>query len=33
MSLREQKGNSLIEFPNKYIAFDIETTAVDNMYD
>lgn len=33
MSLREQKGNSLIEFPNKYIAFDIETTGLDPMYD
>ncbi len=33
MSLRKKKGKSLIEFPNKYIAFDIETTGLDPMYD
>ena len=31
--MRELKGKSLIEFPNKYIAFDIETTGLDPMYD
>jgi len=31
--LRELKGKSLIEIPNKYIAFDIETTGLDSMYD
>lgn len=31
--MRELKGKSLIEIPNKYIAFDIETTGLDPMYD
>ena len=31
--MRELKGKSLIEIPNKYIAFDIETTGLDSMYD
>ena len=33
MALRKQKGNSLVEFPDKYIALDIETTGLDPMYD
>lgn len=33
MVAREQKGKSLIEIPNKYIAFDIETTGLDSIYD
>ena len=28
----ELKGKSLIEIPNKYIAFDIETTGLDPAY-
>ena len=31
--MRELKRKSLIEIPNKYIAFDIETTGLDSMYD
>lgn len=31
--MRELKGKSLIEIPNKYIVFDIETTGLDPMYD
>lgn len=31
--MRGLKGKSLIEIPNKYIAFDIETTGLDPMYD
>ena len=31
--MRELKGKSLIEIPNKYIAFDIETTGLDPAYD
>lgn len=31
--MRKLKGKSLIEIPNKYIAFDIETTGLDPMYD
>ena len=30
--MRELKGKSLIEIPNKYIAFDIETTGLDPAY-
>ncbi len=32
-NFREFKGNSLIEIPNEYVAFDIETTGLDSMYD
>lgn len=30
--MRELKGKSLIEFPSNYVAFDIETTGLDPMY-
>ena len=33
MSLREQKGNSLIDIPNNYVVFDIETTGLDSEFD
>lgn len=33
MSLREQKGKSLIDIPNNYVVFDIETTGLDPEFD
>ena len=33
MSLREQKGKSLIDLPNNYVVFDIETTGLDPEFD
>lgn len=33
MSLREQKGKSLIDIPNNYVVFDIETTGLDPEID
>ncbi len=30
---REEKGNSLIDFPNNYVVIDIETTGFDPNYD
>lgn len=33
MSVREQKGKSLIDIPNSYVVFDIETTGLDPEYD
>lgn len=33
MSLREQKEKSLIDIPNNYVVFDIETTGLDPEFD
>ena len=32
-STREHKGKSLLEFPDSYVAIDIETTGLDPIYD
>lgn len=32
-TIRNEKGKSLIEVPNRYVVFDIETTGLDPMYD
>ena len=33
MKERENKGHSLIDFPNDYIPIDVETTGLDYEYD